>query len=83
MWPPKSTWGSVFSAVPKKAAEKLSQFNIRMPDTLIAMLDAEVDEQRRLFPGRMYTRSDLIRDVLFAHVGKRAKPKLTPPPRRG
>lgn len=59
--------------VPRKprSPEGLSQFNIRMPPDLIAALDEEVEELLRLHPGRMLTRSDLIREVLYAHVRAR------------
>ena len=62
--------------VPRKPSPaELIQFNIRMPKALIAELDREVEEERERHPGRMFTRSDLIRDALYEHVKKRAKRK--------
>lgn len=55
----------------KPTGEELVQFNIRMPKLLIALLDAEVAETIAKHPGRMTTRSDLIREVLYEHVRRR------------
>jgi metal-responsive CopG/Arc/MetJ family transcriptional regulator len=54
-----------------------TQFNIRMPRDLLDALDQEVEERRR---GQAegegtYTRSDLIREVLHAHVARKTKRK--------
>ena len=58
--------------VPRKPSPaELIQFNIRMPKSLIALLDAEVAEALAKHPGRMTTRSDLIREVLYEHVKRR------------
>lgn len=55
--------------MPRKSRyEGLVQFNIRMPSDLLEALDAEVGEELRAHPGRMFTRSDLIREVLYRHV---------------
>jgi predicted DNA-binding protein len=61
---------------PRKVPGGLSQTNIRMPDDLMEALDDEVAEYLAQHPGRVYTRSDLIREVLYAHVAaRREKPK--------
>lgn len=66
--------------MPKKpqTEEDSQQFNIRMPKSLIEALDAEVEEERRQHPGRVVTRSDIIREFLWAHIASRkgkARPK--------
>ncbi len=54
----------------KKSAES-TQFNLRMPVDLIAALDDEVAEHQRARPGVGFTRSALIREVLYKHVRTR------------
>lgn len=56
----------------KKSEEDLGQFNIRMPRALLDALDLEVEEHKKLHPGAMFTRSDLIRTILYAHVEAKA-----------
>ncbi len=68
------------TTMPRKpsAPTELGQFNIRMPKDLIAAIDEEVLETQRAHPGRMVTRSDLIREVLYAHFGARKTGKKKP-----
>lgn len=70
------------NVVPRKprSPDGLAQFNIRMPPDLIDALDREVAEEQEQHPGRMLTRSDLIREILYAHVRAREAAKV---PRRG
>jgi metal-responsive CopG/Arc/MetJ family transcriptional regulator len=56
----------------KNTEDELGQFNIRMPKKLLEALDVEVEEHKRAHPGTMFTRSDLIRQVLYAHLEARA-----------
>lgn len=58
----------------KKSEEDLGQFNIRMPRALLDALDLEVEEHKKQHPGAMFTRSDLIRTILYEHL-ERAKRK--------
>ena len=55
-------------------------------DGYLANLDdwsIQVAEELALHPGRIITRSDLIREVLYAHVKTRREKKTVPPKRGG
>jgi hypothetical protein len=65
----------------KPRADAFRQFNVRLPLSIIAALDAEVAAAAEARPARVFTRSDLIREVLYAHVAAAAK--AAPPPKRG
>jgi len=57
----------------------LAQFNIRVPEEIVEALDAIVEEQQAAHPGRSFTRSDLVREVLYEYVKARGKPKRKKP----
>lgn len=52
----------------------LVAFNVRIPADMAEELDEEVAAEQLARPGRVYTRSDLVREILYAHVAAR-KPK--------
>jgi hypothetical protein len=54
-----------------KPPEPSIQTNVRLPVSLAAALDAEVEAYRAEHPMRVYTRSDLIREIVHAHLNRR------------
>ena len=58
--------------------DELQQFNMRMPTKLVATLDELVEEQRRARPGSMFTRSDLVREMLYEGIDRRRPKKAKP-----
>ena len=56
---------------PKTPPSALEQFNIRMSRDLIDALDEIVEEERGAKPGRTYSRSDLIREMLYEALAAR------------
>jgi Arc/MetJ-type ribon-helix-helix transcriptional regulator len=64
--------GNVRGVAPrKKTSGGLDQFNIRMPPDLVDALDEEVRLEQREHPGRMITRSDLIREACYRLLEER------------
>lgn len=49
----------------------LVSFNVRVPGDIAEELEAEVEEEKAARPGRAYSKSDLVREILYAHVEER------------
>lgn len=71
--PPRHAYAARVSGRKRGDKEKPEQFNVKMPPALVAALDAIVEEHNRLRPGVTYTRSELIREALYAYVEAHAK----------
>jgi hypothetical protein len=49
-----------------------AQVAFRLPNELLARLDQEVERMRAERPGLTITRSDAVREILFAHLARPA-----------
>lgn len=55
----------------KKPPEDTRQASVRLPVSLLDALDEEVAEQQAAQPTRPFTRSNLIHEIVDAHVKQR------------